>query len=161
MTPDPEPVLRYGAKALIFDVDAAGRARILCLRKQGDIGLYYVLPGGGQNPGELLSETLRRECEEELGAAVEVGRLRYVQEYIGDNHEFNAVHGGRHFVNLYFEARLLEQPGSRPMQPDAGQVGWDWLDSAKLSDFPFYPRALARALNGNSGDGPHYLGDSV
>lgn len=158
MTAENPPSLRYAAKALIVE-----DGRLLCLRKQGDIGLFFVLPGGGQNPGELLTEALRRECREELGADVEVGALRFVQEYIGANHEFKAVHGGRHFVNLYFEATLVERPGTRPEQPDPGQVGLDWLEVARLEEHSFYPRSLARALAlaESPASGLRYLGDSV
>ena len=102
--------LRYAAKALIIE-----KERLLCLRKEGDIGKYYVLPGGGQEPGELLPDTLARECLEELGAKVEVGRLRFVQEYVGDNHLFKDLHGKMHFVNLYFECRLLEPALTHPL----------------------------------------------
>ena len=152
-------ILRYAAKAVIIEGN-----RLLCLRKQGDIGGYYVLPGGGQEPGELLQATVIRECLEELGAQVEVGRLRYVQEYIGSNHLFKDVHGKMHFVNLYFECRLLEPPLTRPLSPDAGQVGLEWLDVATLGEAAFFPRVLAPqlAVPGNAGDtGPAYLGDSV
>lgn len=136
--------------------------RLLCLRKRGDIGTYYVLPGGGQEGGELLPATLARECLEELGARVEVGRLRYLQEYIGANHGFKDVHGGLHFVNAYFECRLLDAPGAFPLKPDAGQVGWEWLPLESLGTLPFYPRVLAERLRpgGAGGENP-YLGDSV
>ena len=104
------------------------------LRKQGDIGNYYVLPGGGQEPGELLPGTLQRECLEELGAKVEVGALRFVQEYVGSNHLFKDVHGRMHFVNLYFACRLLEPVLTHPLLPDAGQVGLEWLEIDKLGE---------------------------
>lgn len=153
----PTPTLRYAAKALIIE-----DGRILCIRKQGDIGGYYVLPGGGQDPGELLAETLRRECLEELGARVEPGRIRFVQEYIGANHLFKDLHGGMHFVNLYFECRLLDPVLSHPLSPDAGQVGLEWLGIGDLREAAFFPRALADALGrGGPGDGVAYLGDSV
>lgn len=148
---------RYGAKALIVE-----NGKILCLRKEGDIGLYFVLPGGGQNPGELLDQALARECREELGAKVEVGRLRYLQEYLGSNHGFKAVHGGLHFVNAYFECRLLESPGTAPLEPDAGQVGLEWLPLADLAALPFYPKVLATKLTSTDpADDFGYLGDSV
>lgn len=148
---------RYGAKALILRAGS-----LLCLKKRGDIGTYYVLPGGGQNPGELLPEALRRECREELGATVEVGRIRYLQEYIGNNHGFKDVHGGLHFVNAYFECRLVEEPGTFPLEPDAGQVGWEWIALASLAALPFYPRVLADRLPRDSDATDFaYLGDSV
>jgi len=37
--------------------------------------LAWGLPGGGVDPGETLHETLLRECEEELGCAVDIDYL--------------------------------------------------------------------------------------
>jgi 8-oxo-dGTP diphosphatase len=148
--------LRYAAKALILE-----GGRLLCLRKEGDIGKYYVLPGGGQEPGELLTATLVRECLEELGAKVEVGRLRFVQEYVGDNHLFKDLHGKMHFVNLYFECRLLEPVLTHPLSPDAGQVGLEWLDIDRLGEAAFFPRVLAGRLGPAEPGETVYLGDSV
>lgn len=152
----PLPSLRYAAKALIIE-----EGRLLCLRKRGDIGVYYVLPGGGQEPGELLPDTLARECLEELGARAEIGRLRFVQEYVGRNHVFKQEHGGMHFVNLYFECRLLERPLTRPLTPDQGQEALEWLHLDRLSEAAFFPRSLAGRLGGPGEDGIAYLGDSV
>lgn len=153
----PTPTLRYAAKALIIEKD-----RLLCLRKQGAIGGFYALPGGGQHPGELLTGTLLRECLEELGARVEPGRLRFVQEYIGENHLFRDLHGGMHFVNLYFECALLEPVLTHPLSPDEGQVGLEWLEISRLGEAAFFPRSLATALASGYREGPvSYLGDSV
>ena len=150
------PALRYAAKAIFLE-----EGRLLCLRKRGDIGVYYVLPGGGQEPGELLKATLERECLEELGARVEPGRLRFVQEYVGRNHLFKDRHGGMHFVNLYFDCRLLERPLTRPLSPDTGQEGLEWLPLERLAEAAFFPRVLAARLAAPAGDEPAYLGDSV
>jgi 8-oxo-dGTP diphosphatase len=149
-------ILRYAAKALIIENE-----RLLCLRKEGDIGKYYVLPGGGQEPGELLAGALVRECLEELGARVEVGRLRFVQEYVGSNHLFKDVHGRMHFVNLYFECRLLEPALTHPLSPDTGQVGLEWLEISRLGEAAFFPRVLAGRLGSDAEDATVYLGDSV
>ncbi len=153
--------LRYAAKAIIIE-----NGRILCLQKEGDIGRFYVLPGGGQNPGELLTQALVRECREELGADVHVGRLRHVQEYIGDNHNFRDVHRSRHFVNVYFDCVLLERPETHPIEPDQGQVALVWLEVSQLLEHNFYPRVLAQELSGGPlspqpGADPIYLGDSI
>jgi 8-oxo-dGTP diphosphatase len=152
--------IRYAAKAMIIETN-----RILCLKKVADIGTFYVLPGGGQNSGELLVATAKRECMEELGAMVEVGPLRYVQEYIGDNHDFRLVHKGRHFVNFFFECRLLEPLATHIPTPDEGQVDLEWLPISQLTSLPFFPRALAARLvighNWAQDIGVAYLGDSV
>lgn len=147
----PEPgaaLLRYAAKALIVEA-----GRLLCLKKRGDIGLYYVLPGGGQNPGELLPAALQRECREELGYEIEVGPLRFVQEYVGANHGFRDKHGGLHTVNLYFECRLRGQREEEPSQPDSGQIGTEWIPLAELPRFPLYPKVLAETLARSAGVG--------
>lgn len=152
----PASALRYAAKAILIE-----DGRLLCLRKRGAIGLYYVLPGGGQEPGELLTATLARECLEELGARVEAGPLRFVQEYVGENHVFKDVHGSMHFVNLYFECRLLERPLTHPLSPDQGQEALEWLPLDMLAQAAFFPRALAARLIAPNEDGIAYLGDSV
>lgn len=51
------------------------------------MGVYYALPGGAHEPNETLEETLRRECEEELGASMVELRLLSVREYVAANHE--------------------------------------------------------------------------
>ena len=159
MSSSPTPV-RYAARAIIIQDKL-----ILCLKKVGDIGTFFVLPGGGQNPGELLSATVKRECREELGAAIQVGPLCYVQEYVGDNHDFRKQHKGRHFVNHYFECQLLEPIETHPLAPDDGQLGLEWLAVSQLTTLPFFPRALAvKLVAGDVGGGEReglYLGDSV
>lgn len=58
-----------GSFAVIFD----DRARVLlCLRHDCDV---WNLPGGGVESGELPTEAVIREVEEETGLAVEIERL--------------------------------------------------------------------------------------
>jgi ADP-ribose pyrophosphatase YjhB (NUDIX family) len=70
--------VRVAAKAVIVQ-----GGRLLVTENVDADGRWYLLPGGGQEPGEALPETLRRECREEVGADVEVGELLYVRDYIG------------------------------------------------------------------------------
>jgi len=60
--------------------------RILTVRYRDAKGDWFVLPGGGQQPGEDLHATLRRECREELGISIRVGPLRWVREFITTHH---------------------------------------------------------------------------
>jgi 8-oxo-dGTP diphosphatase len=151
--PDIEPV-RVSAKALIVE-----HGRLLCIHKRDDAEDYFTLPGGGQEPGEALPAALRRECLEEIGADVLVGRLRFVRDYIGRNHAFAAIDGHRHALDVIFECTLA--PGAAPRlgpAPDSDQVGVAWLELARLRDYQFYPAALADALDGDA-EASRYLGD--
>ena len=58
----------------------------------------WNLPGGRQQPGELLAETVVREVFEETGLRIEAGEVAYVSEsYDGDTH----------FLNVVFAVRLV------------------------------------------------------
>src|SRR5215216_3959860 len=46
--------------------------RLLVTRNRDVEGDFFLLPGGGQESGETLTEALRRECLEEVGADVDV-----------------------------------------------------------------------------------------
>ncbi|BFH69049.1 hypothetical protein J27TS7_06490 [Paenibacillus dendritiformis] len=94
--------IRNAVRALIV-VDE----RILFIKKElPDAGVYYVLPGGAQEPNETLEETLRRECEEELGAALAAHRLLCVREYISGNHEYSHITKKVHAVEFIYDCRL-------------------------------------------------------
>jgi 8-oxo-dGTP diphosphatase len=148
-----EPV-RVSAKALIIE-----DGRVLCVHKRDGTDDYFTLPGGGQEPGETLPSALRRECLEEIGVDVLVGRLRFVRDYIGRNHAFAAMDGHRHALDIIFECTL--PLGAVPRlgpTPDSDQVGVAWLEIARLREHHVYPVALADALVSGI-DASIYLGD--
>lgn len=53
--------IRNSAKAIIIQDD-----ELLALKMEDKDGYYFILPGGGQEHGENLHETLKRECKEEM-----------------------------------------------------------------------------------------------
>jgi 8-oxo-dGTP pyrophosphatase MutT (NUDIX family) len=114
-------------------------------------GDFFILPGGGQEPGEALAETVQRECREEVGAELVVRELRYVREYLGDV---------PHRVEFIFRCTLV--PGSilsGGSLPDIGQVGPVWLPLAELTNLRFYPSGLRAPLADPSlADEAVYLG---
>jgi len=119
---------------------------LLCVRKMDEQGAYYLLPGGGQKKNETFVEALQRECLEELGASVRVGRLRYIREYIGKNHEFSQEDDG-HQVEFMFECELLTEPDlQQATHPDDGQTGIVWVDLAERQKYRVYPKVLTERL---------------
>ena len=144
---------RISAKAIIIEQD-----RLLVLRLRDAEGDWYCLPGGGQEYGETLPAALNRECLEEIGSAVRIGRLRFIRDYISKHHEF-AAEAEAHQVELMFECELMSAP-SVGAQPDKAQTGVDWLALNTLSQHRLYPKVLKRLLGaGASTDEAIYLGD--
>ena len=147
--------VRTAAKAIIVR-----DGYLLAIKCQQGEEAFYILPGGGQEPGEDLVACLRRECLEEIGVDVEVGPLRYVRDYIGRNHELAAIHGHVHGLELMFECTLVVEPLREGSVPDDLQVGVEWLPLARIDQYPLMPRALrARIGAWEQSPGPIYLGD--
>ena len=108
-------VIRNSAKAIIIK-----NGCLLTVKNIDSEGDWYLLPGGGQNLGETLKEALHRECIEEIGIDVSVGRLRYIREYIGKNHEFSEHDVDSHQVEFMFGCEFDEaQPPELGNNPDA------------------------------------------
>ncbi len=148
--------VRTAAKALIFR-----EGRLLLLHCRDATGDWYALPGGGQDEGEPLDETLRRECREEIGAEIEVLGLRFVRDHIAANHSFTYLQEAAHQVEHLFECRVADNyraangPGA-----DTTQVDVVWLDSAELAGVRVYPGKLRELIDPHrAGSLPMYWGD--
>lgn len=148
--------LRNSAKAVIVKDD-----KILCIKCKDDWGFFYLLPGGGQEPGETLPDAVRRECREEIGADVIVHDLIFVRDYISANHEFAEYESELHQIELMFKCELIE--GRTPkcgITPDKDQIGIEWLNLDELENYRLYPMALRTFLKEGKYDSSiTYLGD--
>lgn len=49
--------------------------------ENGNQGRYWVIPGGGLDPHESLTDGVARELHEELGVKASVGKLLFVQQF--------------------------------------------------------------------------------
>jgi ADP-ribose pyrophosphatase YjhB (NUDIX family) len=124
--------IRNSAKALIIK-----DGKIL-LSKMDDGEIYYILPGGGQEPEELLPEAVKRECREELSVDVEPISLSFIVE---------GLHGERfHRVDLIFLCRYLGETTGYASHYDEKQVGTAWLDVENLMNEPLYPSVLREQI---------------
>lgn len=149
--------IRHANRAVLLSGE-----RILLIRmKDSRFGDFYVLPGGGQNGGETMHAGLVREVREELGIEIEVGRLLYVREYIGRNHDFSPHHHHFHQVETVFLARIISAKGlGSGRERDRKQIGFEWVPLAELSERPFLPKEAIPLLQKLPDELPaEYLGD--
>ncbi|MFN8533368.1 MAG: NUDIX domain-containing protein [Dehalococcoidia bacterium] len=147
--------VRNSAKAIVI---VENRLLTIHLRTER-LGDFFMLPGGGQQPGESLHQALQRECREEIGTTVTIHELCFVRDYVGRNHDFSPADADLHLVELMFRCDL-DDPArlGEGILPDDHQVGLAWLDLERLDRF--YPAGLRPLLRGGlAGAPPRYLGD--
>ncbi len=140
-------VLRLSAKAIVVH-----DGRLLVIRKRAETGDYFMLPGGGQEHGEVLPAVIRREVFEETGYRVEPADVVFVRDYVGANHEFASTSAHFHQVEVYFKANLVA-PGEAaaiPPAPDTQQVGVEWFPLDRVESAPIYPLSLRREIASQS-----------
>lgn len=150
--------VRSAARALIVD---NGRLLTVRMRRPGESEDFLVLPGGGQNHGETLVETLKRECSEELGVVPEIHEVAYIREYIGKNHTFARQHSNFHQLEIVFRCSLPQ--GATPHvgdEHDKHQIGLSWIPLSELANHNVYPQVLTSYIDGTRiAVSPLYLGD--
>lgn len=148
--------IRNSAKAVIIK-----DGKLLCTKNKDHLGIFYLLPGGGQEPGESIHDALRRECMEEISANIEIGDILFIRDYIGKNHEFSEWDSDMHQIEYMFECSITDESclGNGAV-PDNAQIGVEWLDIGKLKDYRIYPSSLKGVL-GEKGKKVNiiYLGD--
>lgn len=149
--------IRNSAKAIIIE-----DGKILLTKNKDHLGIFYLLPGGGQESAENMAEALKRECMEEITADISIGDIKFIREYIGKNHEFAEWDSEIHQIEYMFECKLLSDDGLKPgVVPDSMQVGVEWIELSKLGEHRIYPKTLKEVINE---DGTFkdivYLGDT-
>ena len=70
--------IRSAARAIIIQNNS-----VLLVQMKNDDGEFFILPRWRTPYYETLVQSLERECMEELGIDISVGRLIYTREYIG------------------------------------------------------------------------------
>lgn len=147
--------IRNSAKAIIID-----NKQVLLTKNKDHDGFFYLFPGGGQEKGEELKDTIVRECLEEIGCRVTVKDIVFIREYIGKNHEFAEWDHDIHQVEFYFECLIETQADIiKATNPDELQVGIEWIEIKDLDDIRIYPKGLVNQLM-NGVKQTCYIGDS-
>jgi len=128
-----------GGKSIIFEYLMKTRTRVaaivlrdnglLCVLHEKKGRRYYLLPGGGVEPGETDEVALKREMLEETGLAVRPGTLLFETETI-------APDNSRAIVQKAYrcEAKGVLRPSQAPRV-----IAAEFIGRERLSDLVFYP----------------------
>ncbi|MGM0599421.1 MAG: NUDIX domain-containing protein [Candidatus Rifleibacteriota bacterium] len=142
----PGKPLRTSAKAIIVENE-----KILTTRNKDLFGNFYLLPGGGQEHGETLTEALKRECYEETGVTIKVGELVLIREYISANHEFAEYNPDIHQIEFFFKCTITGRAKDDFIpNADCMQTGVSWLPIKELKNFRLYPKTFIELLQKHS-----------
>ncbi|MDS0134669.1 MULTISPECIES: NUDIX domain-containing protein [unclassified Amycolatopsis] len=132
MTVASEPTLRVGARVLLLN--RADEVLLIHARDPDNPDHHWwELPGGGQDPGEKLQDTARREIAEETGLILdEIGRKLWTREsrftYRGREHH--------RLDHVYFARTGHDSPQvalRHTANERAGLIERRWWSAATLS----------------------------
>jgi len=124
---------RTAAKALIIK---DGKMLAIKLNDNGDV--FYIMPGGGQDSEETLTDAVKREVAEETGIEINPKSLEFVIE---------GVHGEAfHRIDLIFLCEYVGLVNGAVLHEDTNQVGYEWLAIENLAEKPLYPSKLRRQI---------------
>lgn len=139
--------VRTSAKALVIK-----DGRMLAVKINDGGEEFYIMPGGGQQAGELLPDACEREVAEETGIEVKAKDAVFIIEG-SEGEPF-------HRVDIVFLCDYIGE-SDKEHHGDNNQAGYEWLSIDTLNKNPLYPSKLRRPIM-NLYEGknyPVYLGN--
>ncbi len=137
--PDAPPANSIVVAVTAFILDAAGRL-LMIRRTDNDL---YAIPGGAQEIGETISQTVVREVTEETGILVEVAGL--IGVYSDPEHVIAFADGEvRQEFSLCFRARPIK--GEPRTSSESKEVLW--VEPAKIDNRNIHPSIRLRIQHG-------------
>jgi 8-oxo-dGTP diphosphatase len=103
---------------------------ILLVKHRKDSSEYWLLPGGGLEPGETLEEALERELLEETSLKIKTNKLLFISDSISPRNE-------KHIVQIIFKCDV--ETGNLKVNPDHRLCDAKYISLDKLNDIALRP----------------------
>ncbi len=133
-------ILSNSIKAIIID-----KTRLLVVHMRDSEGReYYTLPGGKQEPNELMLDALKREVKEETGYNVEPKSLLFIREGFKEE---------SHRIEFMFICDIVGEK-STELEYDVNQIGTKWISIDNILHEELYPADMRNIIK------RHFLGKS-
>ncbi len=133
-------VLSNSIKAIIID-----KTRLLVVHMRNDEGKdYYTLPGGKQEPNELMLDALKREVKEETGYDIQPKSLLFIREGFKEE---------SHRIEFMFICDIVGEK-STELEYDVNQIGTKWISIDNILHEELYPVDMRNIIK------RHFLGKS-
>jgi ADP-ribose pyrophosphatase YjhB (NUDIX family) len=147
----PEPAPRIRVAVLL-----RWQERILLCRHEKPGREYWLLPGGGVEPGEPLGSALRRELGEELGLWEEFALEGPIA--VADSIAPHWTPGDKHVVHVVFGSDLSDRSLEHVESADAAIRGLRLFSRDELEEIVIHPPIKRFVQRWRPGDPAVYLG---
>lgn len=111
--------------------------KVALIRREKAGRVYYVFPGGKQEPGETIEQCAKREAFEELGVKVEIGELITQVPFNG--------------IQYYFRAKIIggqfgTGQGEEYMETTNDSYLPVWIELENLSSLDVIPKEVVKQV---------------